>query len=385
MWWQNRSKVRYEDLEARNAELEQSNAELQARLTEVESAKLESDATTEEFQGKIMTLAIELSEFFEVLVRVSDGDLTASLSNTSSEELRELAVTLGKTIGSLSTLISHIKVLSADSGQSAGEMADLVNRASAAMEEVSAGAITVAESMEHIADSTQRIMDHIGQANKVIDAGSAGTNKLMSRMEATRQAMQETGSAVNKLNGKSKDIFDIVGLIMEIADQTNLLALNAAIEAARAGDAGHGFAVVADEVRKLAESSRSSADNIADLIREIQRDTADIVRTAQKSLSETDEVLQLTTSLRDGYKDIVASVGGISDRMLDIAAVTEETAASSKEIATGIQLQTTSLGEIASSASDVNAKAVSLNEEVGRFIIAESDSPSRSGRSRRAA
>lgn len=85
-------------------------------------------------------------------------------------------------------------------------------------------------------------------------------------ISARKGVVNQTQEAMKALLTTSQTISSIVGTINSISEQTNLLALNAAIEAARAGDTGRGFAVVADEVRTLAGNSKTSSEEIDDLV-----------------------------------------------------------------------------------------------------------------------
>ncbi len=123
-------------------------------------------------------------------------------------------------------------------------------------------------------------------------------------------AMQRVVDTMQAIEGASKRIGDITGVIDGIAFQTNILALNAAVEAARAGEQGRGFAVVASEVRVLAQRSAAAAQEIKKLIDEAGR--------------QVGEGAQLVADAGQRMQGIVGGVENVSHLMHEISAASQE-------------------------------------------------------------
>jgi uncharacterized phage infection (PIP) family protein YhgE len=213
-------------------------------------------------------------------------------------------------------------------------------------------------------------------------------------MNVVRGSTHAVTIAIRQLAEKCEQIGPIAETITRIAGQTNLLALNAAIEAARAGEQGRGFAAVAEEVRTLAEESQHAAEEIAELIGAIQRDTAEAVRVVEDGSRKTSDgatvvertreaFLQIGQSVEDmagrveqiaaAAQQVTASAGSLQQGVSDVASVAEQSSASTEEESASTQETSASTQEIGSHAVDMAQSAEALREMVGRFHVSSGD------------
>ena len=329
------------------------------------------------FTRKINKRLNALKSAFE---SAGNGDMTIEVSDKTGDELSELSVYYNKMRMKLNDTIqtvqqSALQLASASQQLSAG--AEETNQASEkiteAVQQIANGAqdqITRIENSESslkqasadirdISANTAAIADKGQLAQSKADIGQKEIANVQAQMDAIHQSIQKSGEIIHQLDGRSKQIEQILSVITQIADQTNLLALNAAIEAARAGEQGKGFAVVADEVRKLAEESQQSAGQISKLIIEIQKDMNRSARSVEHVKTEAAEGVTMIQHTRDAFKEIAAATGEISAEISDLSASVTNISASAHQINDSFAANTADIKE----STKNTRQAAALTEE----------------------
>jgi methyl-accepting chemotaxis protein len=361
------------------------------------------------FMGRSITRPI--TEIVEVVNQIKLGDLTSQVNVKSNDETLILAEGINAMSDSVRGLISEAKHVSTDMVDSASNLAAMSEETNATVDQVAVTIQEIARGTQETATDAEKgagiagdirqqfvvLMDNSNamrnNAEIAIEMNQSGLNALGSLREKTEEkntANVKVKDAVYNLDHKANAITDIIQTITSIAEQTNLLALNASIEAARAGEAGRGFAVVAEEIRKLAESSSEAADEIRNIINDIQNESQDTVKVMDevdamnqeqndallnvdesfnKIFSAVEEISQQIETVTHELDELDVSKNNLIEAVTNISAISEETAAATEQVEQSMDEQTRAVEQVASNAERLNELSAELNQKIEVFKI----------------
>nr|QNO55200.1 hypothetical protein MHJDHPNH_00002 [Methanosarcinales archaeon ANME-1 ERB7] len=360
---------------------------------------------------KAQKMTDQVRDIAKVATAIANGDLTQKITVDAEGEVRQLKDTINSMVDCLNVLITRAKdsantvLLHTEGIASSGTKMNISStQVAVAVQQIAKGArdqaqsITVADqSVEHISTAAIEVASRAEEVNKAVSAadecaqnGFKTVAEAVKSMQRISEVAESASARVEIMTQRGEEIAKILDIITDIASQTNLLALNAAIEAARAGEAGRGFAVVAEEVRKLAESSKKSADEIAELVKSIQEETVSASE-ASKTMIEcvtegrkaTDKssvaldniifAMKQTSSAAHAISDSAAqqkkSIESVVRIVEEISAIAEETATGSEESSVAALELTSAMEELTASGQELLGTAVELQDAVARFKL----------------
>jgi methyl-accepting chemotaxis protein len=262
--------------------------------------------------GRGLAKAVELAN------KVAGGDLNATATVTSDDEIKDLITALNSMTTKLREVVTEVTTATRNVASGSEEM-------SATAEQLSQGATEQASSTEEASASMEEMAATIKQS-----ADNASQTEKIARQSAADALA--SGEAVGKAVNAMQTIAEKIMVVQEIARQTDLLALNAAVEAARAGEHGRGFAVVASEVRKLAERSQAAAAEISTL----SVDTVQAARAAgdmlNKLVPDIQKTAELVEEISAGSREQNAGAAQINTAIQQLDKVTQQNTAAAEEM-----------------------------------------------------
>ncbi len=315
--------------------------------------------------------------------KIANSDLTVKV------EPRSEADVLGKSFKSMTINLSDMIRQLTDG---AGQLVSAANEVASSSEQMSRGAKDQTDQMAQVSTAVEEMTATIVETSK--NAGEATTgshraaetagtggqivNDTIQGMQKIAAVVRESAESISKLAKSADQIGEIIGVIDDIADQTNLLALNAAIEAARAGEQGRGFAVVADEVRKLAERTGKATGEITNMIKGIQQETNDAVKSMESGIVQVDKGRELADKAGTSLNEIVTMAQQVQDMIQQIATASEEQSSAAEQISKNVENVTaiaresaTGAQQSAAAAEELNRQAEAMRQMVAKFKLSQ--------------
>jgi methyl-accepting chemotaxis protein len=270
-----------------------------------------------------------LARFARFAEQIGAGDLTASVTIGSRDEISQLAQHLNGMVAGLRELAIQSRAASESLNAATQEIRTSTQQQAASVEEQLASVQETSATLDEITQSGAQVSRRAQElslgAEETIQASSNGLQAVGDTarvMDKIREQVESVAENIVMLSERTHAVGDIIATVNDIAERSHILALNAAIEAAAAGEHGRSFAVVAAEIKNLADQSKEATVQVRAVLGDIQRGintsvmlTEEAVKRISSGTAQTDQaqgaINHLTDTIQessDTFQQIVAAI-----------------------------------------------------------------------------
>ncbi len=312
-------------------------------------------------------------------VGMASGQLTAT-ADQAAQASNQIATTVQQVAAGTSQQTESVTITSTTVEQLARSIDGVAKGAreqAASIDKSSEISARISAVVQQVAANAQAGAQSAAQAAQAARDGAETVEKTVESIESIKSSTDLVAKRVREMGRRSEQIGNIIRTIDDIASQTNLLALNATIEAARAGEHGKGFAVVADEVRKLAENATGATQEIAGLIKEVQRTTAEAVQAMSEGSAEVEAGMVQAGEAGQALDSILIAAEAVNRQVNEIASAAQQMDASANELVSAMDSVSAVVEENTAATADMAAGADEVTQAMESIAsISEENSAS---------
>ncbi len=318
---------------------------LDERVTSLAKTEYEHQQLNSSIIALLRSVSVLSQKDLTVKVPVAE-DMTGAVSDSINLLTGEMSATL-KEVANISARVNDT---SGKVKQQSGNVMLFADNQRKEIEATLNELNTAVNTMIKIAQFSQVTNKESEKTMVTTESAVEAVSEIIASINSIRDIIRETEKRLKRLGERSQEITAVVNIINNIAERTHVLSLNAGMQAASAGEAGKAFMVVANEVQRLAESSREATEKIGTLVKNIQVDTSDTMKTMNTVISQ----------VVDGTKQ--AEEAG--RRMKESRATTESLVAAVKKISTATIAQLEVGKSLKEHAQNIQTSTIKTNEQL---------------------